>query len=279
MKNTATYNVNNIKKLIDLNGDVTNFDLNFTAQSKNLEPFEAIVVDQSALDANENLEYKKVSDGIISGNVRSDKNIYQNYYLLLKSENPCDIEVSIDLNELQIENMEIPIEEEIINLENDEKQSMFSKFMPKLKIKMGWKQILMVLTLIGGIIFVYWKFFRNKGKKSDDKIYDIKELDDYEDDDLSLPDFKKYLNLSSSSASSVISNSKSVESVEEVMESKSPVKLNLELAKEIEAPKVEVPNMEVPKPIENNIEVSRTPDLITNNQDSLLARMEQLADL
>ena len=90
------------KQLIDLNGASTNFDLTFTATSPENAEFHALVVDQNTLDKipHENLEFKRAS-GSISGNIVSDKNIYQNYFLCLKSDKPCDVEVIINKKEIQ----------------------------------------------------------------------------------------------------------------------------------------------------------------------------------
>ena len=98
--NRQTHQVGKIKKLIDLNGDTTNFDITFRVSSKNKEPFDILVVDQTTLDNNPSLEYKKVENGAISGNVVQDKNVYQNYFIILKSENPCDCDVEIVKKEI-----------------------------------------------------------------------------------------------------------------------------------------------------------------------------------
>lgn len=94
------YQIGKIKKLIDLNGDTTNFDINFRVTSRNKEIFDLLVVDQTTLDNNSNLEYKRVDNGTISGNLIHDKNIYQNYFLILKADNPCECTVEIDKKEL-----------------------------------------------------------------------------------------------------------------------------------------------------------------------------------
>jgi hypothetical protein len=96
---TQQYTVNSMKKLVDLNADMINFVTNFTAKSTNNEEFECLVVDQATLDNNSDLQYKKVP-GIISGSVSSDKNVYQNYYLILRSDTPCTVDVSIESQHL-----------------------------------------------------------------------------------------------------------------------------------------------------------------------------------
>ena len=62
----STYNVTSKKQLIDLNGDMKNFELTFTATaSPSSSVFEAIVVDQKMLDNNEDIEYKTINTGSI----------------------------------------------------------------------------------------------------------------------------------------------------------------------------------------------------------------------
>jgi hypothetical protein len=83
-----------------LNGDSVNFEINFKVSSHNKEPFEILVVDQATLDSDPNLQYKSVTDGVISGKVRKDKNVYQNHFIILKANNPCECDVEIQKTEL-----------------------------------------------------------------------------------------------------------------------------------------------------------------------------------
>jgi len=106
--NRQTHQIGKIKKLIDLNGDTINFDITFRVATRNKEPFDLLVVDQTTLDNNPNLEYKRVDNGSISGNIVQDKNIYQNYFLILKAENPCECDVEIVKKELPKTPMQAP---------------------------------------------------------------------------------------------------------------------------------------------------------------------------
>ena len=108
----TTYNLDNHKQLIDLNGDTVNFDITFTVTaSEENASFDVLVVDQTTLDNNPSLEYKKAK-GIISGNLISDKNVYQNYFLILKADTPCNVTVEIDKKE--IEPNSLPSKEKLI---------------------------------------------------------------------------------------------------------------------------------------------------------------------
>jgi hypothetical protein len=93
------YSVTSQKQLVDLNGESRNFDLTFTAESEDGEPFEAIVIDQNTVDTHPDIAYKRV-EGHISGNVIADKDVYQNYYLALRADKPCKVKVSIQKREI-----------------------------------------------------------------------------------------------------------------------------------------------------------------------------------
>ena len=89
-----------IKQLIDLNGDKVNFDLNVQVSSENKANFEALVVTQKMLDSEKELVYKKVEDGVMSINISNDKDVYENYLLLLKSDKPVNCEIKIDIKDI-----------------------------------------------------------------------------------------------------------------------------------------------------------------------------------
>lgn len=93
------YEISKMKKLIDLNGQSTNFHINFNVVSLDDSEFEMLVLDQTTLDNNPEFNYKKVK-GSISGNVVSDKNIYQNHFLILKADKPTKVDVVIEKREL-----------------------------------------------------------------------------------------------------------------------------------------------------------------------------------
>lgn len=89
-----SYSISKIKKLIDLNHDMINFKLTFNMVSEN--QFQALIIDQSTLDniPSDQLEYKTVN-GSLSGEVVADKNVYQNYYIILKSDVPTSVSVEL----------------------------------------------------------------------------------------------------------------------------------------------------------------------------------------
>lgn len=95
-----TIDVGRIKQMIDLNGDSINFEVSFTIKSKDGKPFEMLVTDQNTLDTKADLEYQHVPSGEISATMINDKNMYQNYFLLLKANEPCICDIMIEKKEL-----------------------------------------------------------------------------------------------------------------------------------------------------------------------------------
>ena len=96
-----SYSISKIKKLIDLNHDMINFKVLFNISSPDDQQFQALIVNQSTLDSVESdkLEYKTVQ-GSLSGEVVADKNVYQNYYVILKSDVPIAIDVELQTTKL-----------------------------------------------------------------------------------------------------------------------------------------------------------------------------------
>lgn len=88
------YSVSNIKRLIDLNGDMVNFEIDYKVKSLSSTPFDMIIVDQKDLDASNSLEYKRV-DTEISGKVISNNNEYHSYLIVIKSDSPTEVLVEI----------------------------------------------------------------------------------------------------------------------------------------------------------------------------------------
>ena len=95
------YTISSIKQLIDLNGKSVNFHLSFSVRSLTKEPFDALVVTQEMLDSNEPLNYQR-ADGEISGQIKSEHGIYNNYFLCLKSDKPMEVEVIVNINPLPV---------------------------------------------------------------------------------------------------------------------------------------------------------------------------------
>jgi hypothetical protein len=167
------YSVGKVKKLIDLNDKLVNFDLTFSASCKEGIPFDALVVDQNTLDSNPNLEYKKASNGKISGHLVSDKNNYQNFFLILKSDVPCDVDVIINRKEIEPQPQPQPQPETYVNNASSNSNS----FPPASKI--NFKLILLTIIVVAGLFFLWYyfnKYLKNKSKKVEGNLNNTSKL-------------------------------------------------------------------------------------------------------
>ncbi len=155
-----TYTVNKHRQLVDLNGDSKNFDLTFTCTSKGGAPFEVLVVDQATLDSTPTLQYKK-ANGTISGNIVADKNVYQNYFLVLKADSPCEVTVKTVKKDIPPNLPPTP----------QPRRPPVPTQRPSLKPptrpgKSNWKIIALVLVVLGGGALLYYFYSQNKKTKS-----------------------------------------------------------------------------------------------------------------
>jgi len=205
MSSKKTYKVNKIRQLIDLNGDKINFKLTFNVVSP--KPFYALVVNQETLDSGSELDYKHVKNGSITGEIVSDKNKYENYYLILKSDDPCDCDVKIDIQDIQpiviqperqqrsLASMMKPQPQQPQFQQSQFQQPQFQpQFQPKPKtpisksinpfndMKINWKYVTYGFIIVGVGIGLYF-YFKNSKKKNLYKNVDnytvSKQIDNY----------------------------------------------------------------------------------------------------
>lgn len=170
MKTIQSYTINDIQKLVDLNGKTANFDLSFKVESKDKKPFKAIVIDQVSLENNDIPEYKTVTDGIITGNVSSDRGEYLNYFLLLKSDGPVEVEVEIDINPSFTD---VPVQPNTLaTTDNIPDTPVKTSFLDRKFFGFSVKTLLLVFALLGVGVGVYFKFFR-KSSVSDGGVKEL----------------------------------------------------------------------------------------------------------
>jgi hypothetical protein len=152
-----TYKVNSQRQLVDLNGDSKNFDLTFTCTSKDSVPFQILVVDQATLDSTPNLQYKE-ANGTISGNIVADKDVYQNYFLVLRADKPCEVTVNTvkkDISPTLPTSQDLPKANKSIPLKPPSKVS-----------NSNWKTIAIVILVFGGGALLYYFYSQSNKKKS-----------------------------------------------------------------------------------------------------------------
>lgn len=162
-KTSKNYDISGTSTLVDINQDLTNFVAEikvFPTKDKD-KTYKIAIVDQTHID-NGVIEYKDVS-GENGVNVTFKDGVYKNHYIALKSENPIELTVEIDLQELPRQNpvmpsipkeSEVPVYNEVLQQEVEVSNKWFSNLW--FKIAIG------CICLIAAIII--WKFFLNKGK-------------------------------------------------------------------------------------------------------------------
>lgn len=162
------YKVTSQKRLVDLNGNSVNFNLNFSVQSDNGEPFEVLVVDQATLDSEQSLEYKKAVDGKINGNVIADKNIYQNYFLILRTEKDCEVTLHIDKKELPLKEQYtqpvFPVENN--NQYHNQQPVQLQQTMEPEKPASNFKFYMIILVVVIGLGVLYYFYSKRNNTGS-----------------------------------------------------------------------------------------------------------------
>jgi hypothetical protein len=158
------------QQLIDLNEETTNFDLTFTAKSLDNSHFDVLVVDQTTLDNNPKLEFKRAK-GVISGNIISDNNVYQNYFLCLKAEKQCDVEILINKKEIQPRPKQ-PIKPVFNSAPKHHPTSHPTSHptpppinSPSKENKTNWKLIFLVIIILGASGAAYYIYNKKKKEK------------------------------------------------------------------------------------------------------------------
>ena len=92
-------------QLLDLNREKVNFVLNFNIVAEDNKHFFVIILTQKEVDKYGNLDEieMKTAPGKISGTITVKDNVYENYILLLKSNDNCKVSVDLDIEEVEPE--------------------------------------------------------------------------------------------------------------------------------------------------------------------------------
>lgn len=189
MSTQKTITIDTIKQLIDINGDATNFKANFTVSAPNGDSFFMLVADQNKLDSGEELQYRQVQ-GSESGSIVADKNVYQNYYLVLKADRPIPVDVAIDFEPLPMQ--DLPYQPKQFNPPESAQVPQTRPQAPTTQVPQRgpqlpqgpsagkpnddrtgiapyWKWILVAAVVVVGGYFLY-KFYRESQKNKGDKV-------------------------------------------------------------------------------------------------------------
>lgn len=87
-------------QLIDLNKEYINFEILFECRCADAsKDFEMLVINQDQLNTIDlsNLVMKKTKGGYISGNIVADEDRYQNYFLVVRADDPVEADLDITI--------------------------------------------------------------------------------------------------------------------------------------------------------------------------------------
>ena len=101
-KETNTIELTSRHQLVDLNKKLVNFKIDFEVLSAEKKEFDAVVLNQSTInnyDALDKIEMKR-APGHISGTIVADNNKYENYFIILKSDEPHSVDVTTTVEEI-----------------------------------------------------------------------------------------------------------------------------------------------------------------------------------
>jgi hypothetical protein len=179
---TTVYNLNSIKQLIDLNGDRINFELQFKIDSTDGSPFDVLIVTQEMLDSGKELIYQK-AEGTIGGNIVADQGVYQNYLLLLKSDEPTEVTVYTQIRDLPVSQQpqqpqpqqpqpQQPPQQQF------QQQNVSSPINKRKKNKINWSNIILIVVGIILLAIVCWMFYKyfTKEENKNQEILDTDKL-------------------------------------------------------------------------------------------------------
>lgn len=156
MEETTTLELSPRHQLVDLNKKLVNFKLDFNVVSLNDKEFEAVVMNQSDINKYDNLDTieMKTAPKKISGNIIADNNTYENYFLILRSNNPQNVEIKTIVEEIPPRQEESFVQEE---------NTTVTKSSPFYKTRGCWALIAIAIILLGFYLKDHF-FKKTKGK-------------------------------------------------------------------------------------------------------------------
>ena len=157
---TSQVEITQRHQLIDLNKKLVNFKLDFNVKSFDEKEFDAVVMCQSEInnyDKLENIEMKK-APGKIGGTIIADNNKYENYFIILKSNEPQMVEISTNIEEIPPK-----IEEEIVQASSIKED--FQNEKPIYR-KRGFWVFLLICVLCLGFYFKDYIFQKKSVEKT-----------------------------------------------------------------------------------------------------------------
>lgn len=156
---SKVYKVTSRQQLIDLNNDLTNFNLTFNTEGVNADQspnpntsYELLVLNQTQLDNkfNEKTKFKSVK-GSLGGKLKADSNNFQNYFLILKAKQDCFVKVTTSIEKLDIKE-NLPTSKTVT--QNTSKSTNWSKYI--------WISVGVLAAVLVG--YYFYKKYKTKTK-------------------------------------------------------------------------------------------------------------------
>lgn len=186
MTTTKIYDINELKKLIEINENKTNFRANFSLKSANGEPFKALVISEKDLNSGDKIAYQDITDGYITGSISNDNGVFQTFFILLKSDKPIKCEVVIQLIDIPLnpkiveqikmeeekkrilqqeyeknKAKEEKVKEEKVKEEKAKEAKAVTSSTPEKKSSINWLLVIVIVIIIAGGCY-WWFFIKNK---------------------------------------------------------------------------------------------------------------------
>lgn len=162
MNRSDKITLDQIKKLVPINGDLINFSADVKVVATTDKPFLMAVVSQDQLETTTDLNYKSVEKQVAL-TVRNDNNQHQPYVLVLKSDFPQEAIVTINLQETPLTNTRQTTEYLPSSLRSENNDVMGgSTDMDEIPWYKNWKYWLVIALIVGLLIYFYMK---NKKKE------------------------------------------------------------------------------------------------------------------
>jgi len=158
---SKTISSNKQYQLIDLNGELINFKIDYIIESTDNKPFEVSIVSQEHLDDNRPINYNNSENGKIIGTLENINNIRENYYIVLKSNEEVEVNIIINRNKLSAPTTDVDFE-----LKSKENSFVY---------KYGYV-IFIVIILIGFGVY-YYKYIYNQNTSVSTSVISMTNID------------------------------------------------------------------------------------------------------
>jgi len=166
---SGKYKIGKIRKLVDLNKNLINFNLDFVIHSEDKSStFEIAVVTQDTLDNNYPIQYQKAANGYISGNVKSDNNTYNNYLIVIKAEEDMDVSIDLTIREIMRAQQHPSPNQEVKHEEQPDKQTQENFDIYTNNSFLFTKRnllIFFIIVILVSCIYIYYYYYTNNTAK------------------------------------------------------------------------------------------------------------------